>query len=77
MFCKAILMNGFIFIRIKGEYILYIEISLRIYRMVYERRMKLIKLEPFKQFDFKQLINWIDSEIFNTMVRKCIYISFK
>ncbi len=50
--------------RIKGEYILYIEISLRIYRMVYERRMKLIKLEPFKQFDFKQLINWIDSEDF-------------
>ena len=57
-------MNGFIFISYKGEYILYIEISLRIYRMVYERRMKLIKLEPFKQFDFKQLINWIDSEDF-------------
>ena len=43
--------------------------------MVYERRMKLIKLEPFKRSDFKQLINWIDSEGFNTMVRKCIYIS--
>lgn len=50
--------------RIKGEYILYIEISLRIYRMVYERRMKLIKLEPFKRSDFKRLINWIDSEEF-------------
>lgn len=50
--------------RIKGEYILYIEISLRIYRMVYERRMELIKLEPLKRSDFKQLINWIDSEEF-------------
>ncbi len=50
--------------RIKGEYILYIEISLSKYRMVYERRMKLIKLEPFKRSDFKQLINWIDSEGF-------------
>lgn len=50
--------------RIKGEYILYIEISLRIYRMVYERRMELIKLEPLKKSDFKQLINWIDSEEF-------------
>lgn len=50
--------------RIKGEYILYIEISLRIYRMVYERRMELIKLEPLKRPDFKQLINWIDSEEF-------------
>ncbi len=26
--------------------------------------MKLIKLEPFKRSDFKQLINWIDSEGF-------------
>ncbi len=50
--------------RIKGEYILYIEISLSKYRMVYERRMKLIKLEPFKRSDFKQLIDWIDSEGF-------------
>ncbi len=50
--------------RIKGEYILYIEISLRIYRMVHERRMELIKLEPFKRVDFKQLINWIHSEEF-------------
>ncbi len=50
--------------RIKGEYILYIEISLRIYRMVYERRMELIKLESLKRSDFKQLINWIDSEEF-------------
>lgn len=50
--------------RIKGEYILYIEISLSKYRMVYERRMKLIKLESFKRSDFKQLINWIDSEGF-------------
>ncbi len=50
--------------RIKGEYILYIEKSLSKYRMVYERRMKLIKLEPFKRSDFKQLINWIDSEGF-------------
>lgn len=50
--------------RIKGEYVLYIEISLRIYRMVYERRMELIKLEPLKRSDFKQLINWIDSEEF-------------
>ncbi len=50
--------------RIKGEYVLYIEISLSKYRMVYERRMKLIKLEPFKRSDFKQLINWIDSEGF-------------
>ncbi|EEM22471.1 Aminoglycoside N(6')-acetyltransferase [Bacillus thuringiensis serovar tochigiensis BGSC 4Y1] len=50
--------------RVKGEYILYIEISLRIYRMVYERRMELIKLEPLKRSDFKQLINWIDSEEF-------------
>lgn len=50
--------------RIKGEYILYIEISLSKYRMVYERRMKLIKLEPLKRSDFKQLINWIDSEGF-------------
>lgn len=50
--------------RIKGEYILYIEISLRIYRMVYERRMELIKLEPLKRSDFKQLINWINSEEF-------------
>lgn len=57
-------MNGFIFISYKGEYILYIEISLSKYRMVYERRMKLIKLEPFKRSDFKQLINWIDSEGF-------------
>ena len=47
-FCKAILMNGFIFISYKGEYILYIEINLSIYRMVYERRMVLIKLEPLK-----------------------------
>lgn len=51
-------------VRIKGEYILYIEISLRIYRMVYERRMELIKLEPLKRSDFKQLINWINSEEF-------------
>lgn len=50
--------------RIKGEYILYIEISLSKYRMVYERRMVLIKLEPLKRSDFKQLINWIDSEEF-------------
>ncbi len=50
--------------RIKGEYILYIEISLRIYRMVYERRMELIKLESLKRSNFKQLINWIDSEEF-------------
>ena len=50
--------------RIKGEYILYIEINLSIYRMVYERRMVLIKLEPLKRSDFKQLINWIDSEEF-------------
>lgn len=50
--------------RIKGEYVIYIEISLSKYRMVYERRMKLIKLEPFKRSDFKQLINWIDSEGF-------------
>ena len=64
MFCKAILMNGFIFISYKGEYILYIEINLSIYRMVYERRMVLIKLEPLKRSDFKQLINWIDSEEF-------------
>ncbi|MCU5376021.1 GNAT family N-acetyltransferase [Bacillus cereus] len=32
--------------------------------MVYERRMELIKLEPFKRSDFKQLIGWIDSEEF-------------
>ncbi|HDR6311260.1 TPA: GNAT family N-acetyltransferase [Bacillus cereus] len=32
--------------------------------MVYERRMKLIKLEPFKRSNSKQLINWIDSEEF-------------
>ena len=32
--------------------------------MVYERRMVLIKLEPLKRSDFKQLINWIDSEEF-------------
>ncbi|MGE1031768.1 GNAT family N-acetyltransferase [Bacillus sp. GKis3/1] len=32
--------------------------------MVYERRMKLITLEPFKRFNFKQLINWINSEEF-------------
>ncbi len=38
----------------------------------------MIKLESFKKSDFKQLINWINSEEFlNTMVRKCIHISFR
>ncbi|KAB2451811.1 GNAT family N-acetyltransferase [Bacillus sp. CH126_4D] len=32
--------------------------------MMYERSMKVIKLETFKKSDFKQLINWIDSEEF-------------
>lgn len=32
--------------------------------MVYERRMGVIRLEPFKRTDFKQLINWINSEEF-------------
>ncbi|OOZ81213.1 GNAT family N-acetyltransferase [Bacillus cereus] len=32
--------------------------------MVYERRMELIKLESLKRSNFKQLINWIDSEEF-------------
>ncbi|MBE5106437.1 GNAT family N-acetyltransferase [Bacillus thuringiensis] len=32
--------------------------------MMYERGMGVIKLEPFKRSDFKQLINWINSEEF-------------
>ncbi|KAA0761792.1 GNAT family N-acetyltransferase [Bacillus sp. SH5-2] len=32
--------------------------------MMYERRMRVIKLEPFKRSDFEQLINWIHSEEF-------------
>lgn len=32
--------------------------------MMYERSMKVIKLETFKKSNFKQLINWIDSEEF-------------
>ncbi|WP_434166736.1 GNAT family N-acetyltransferase [Bacillus thuringiensis] len=32
--------------------------------MMYERSMEVIKLEPFKKSDFKQLINWINSEEF-------------
>lgn len=32
--------------------------------MIYERSMKVIKLETFKKSDFKQLIGWIDSEEF-------------
>ncbi|WP_404453857.1 MULTISPECIES: GNAT family N-acetyltransferase [unclassified Bacillus (in: firmicutes)] len=32
--------------------------------MMYERRMRVIKLVPFKKSDFKQLINWINSEEF-------------
>ncbi|PEJ03904.1 GNAT family N-acetyltransferase [Bacillus wiedmannii] len=32
--------------------------------MIYERSMKVIKLETFKKSNFKQLINWIDSEEF-------------
>lgn len=31
---------------------------------MYERRMRVIKLVPFKRSDFKQLINWINSEEF-------------
>lgn len=31
---------------------------------MYERRMRVIKLVPFKKSDFKQLINWINSEEF-------------
>ncbi|MEI4718698.1 GNAT family protein [Bacillus cereus] len=32
--------------------------------MMYERSKEVIKLESFKKFDFKQLINWINSEEF-------------
>ncbi|MHB0803551.1 GNAT family protein [Bacillus thuringiensis] len=32
--------------------------------MMYERSMKVIKLKTFKKSDFKQLINWINSEEF-------------
>ncbi|WP_237981844.1 GNAT family N-acetyltransferase [Bacillus thuringiensis] len=32
--------------------------------MVYEREMEMIKLESFKRSDFKQLMNWINSEEF-------------
>ncbi|WP_142311043.1 GNAT family N-acetyltransferase [Bacillus toyonensis] len=32
--------------------------------MMYERRMRVIKLVPFKRSDFKQLITWIHSEQF-------------
>ncbi|MDA2480117.1 GNAT family N-acetyltransferase [Bacillus cereus group sp. Bce025] len=32
--------------------------------MMYERSMEVIKLETFKRSDFKQLINWINSEEF-------------
>ena len=32
--------------------------------MVYERRLAMIKLNPFKRSDFKQLIDWVDSEEF-------------
>ncbi|MGZ7149389.1 GNAT family N-acetyltransferase [Bacillus sp. BC08] len=32
--------------------------------MMYERSIKVIKLETFKKSDFKQLIDWIDSEEF-------------
>ncbi|WP_141530738.1 GNAT family N-acetyltransferase [Bacillus cereus] len=32
--------------------------------MSYKRRMRVIKLEPFKKSNFKQLINWIDSNEF-------------
>lgn len=32
--------------------------------MMYERSMEVIKLESFKKSDFKQLINWINSEEF-------------
>ncbi|HDR4537821.1 TPA: GNAT family N-acetyltransferase [Bacillus cereus] len=32
--------------------------------MMYERSMEMIKLEIFKKSDFKQLINWINSEEF-------------
>ncbi|ANC19539.1 aminoglycoside adenylyltransferase [Bacillus cereus] len=32
--------------------------------MMYERSMEVIKLETFKKSDFKQLINWINSEEF-------------
>ncbi|MES5886101.1 MULTISPECIES: GNAT family N-acetyltransferase [Bacillus cereus group] len=32
--------------------------------MMYERSMELIKLKTFKKSDFKQLINWINSEEF-------------
>ncbi|WP_242257052.1 GNAT family N-acetyltransferase [Bacillus cereus group sp. BfR-BA-01379] len=32
--------------------------------MMYERSIKVIKLETFKKSDFKQLIGWIDSEEF-------------
>ncbi|WP_263703228.1 GNAT family N-acetyltransferase [Bacillus thuringiensis] len=32
--------------------------------MMYERSIKVIKLENFKNSDFKQLIDWVDSEEF-------------
>ncbi|MGE7890189.1 GNAT family N-acetyltransferase [Bacillus cereus] len=32
--------------------------------MMYERSMEVIKLEPFKNSDFKQLMDWINSEEF-------------
>ncbi len=32
--------------------------------MMYERSKEVIKLESFKKSDFKQLINWINSEEF-------------
>ena len=53
-----------LFILFKREYIFYIEINLKVYKRLCERRMRVIKLKQFTRTDFKQLINWIDSEEF-------------
>ena len=53
-----------LFILFKREYIFHIEINLKVYKRLCERRMRVIKLKQFTRTDFKQLINWIDSEEF-------------
>ncbi len=56
-------MNGFLFC-LKGNIFFHIEINLKMYKRLCERRMRVIKLKQFTRTDFKQLINWIDCEEF-------------
>jgi len=56
-------MNGFLFC-LKGNIFFHIEINLKVYKRLCERRMRVIKLKQFTRTDFKQLINWIDCEEF-------------